>query len=150
METLTPPDAGTEDSRASRWLRKHPDGVGSLVFEVEDIEHTFRLLDGRGGTPITDIVTTTDDFGTYRTFPITTPFGGATFRFVERTKYTSLYPGVARAATPTGGKNVFGFSSLSAQSGSRCVPVSLVVLKYLNSGRLFCEWTCHALYEVRR
>jgi len=102
--------SGMGDSRASRWLRKHPDGVGSLVFEVEDIEHTFRLLDGRGGTPITDIVTTTDDFGTYRTFPITTPFGGATFRFVERSKYTSLYPGIQRAAKPTGGNNVFGFS----------------------------------------
>jgi 4-hydroxyphenylpyruvate dioxygenase len=34
-----------EGGRAWRFLRKHPDGVGTLVFEVEDIEHTFRLLE---------------------------------------------------------------------------------------------------------
>jgi len=109
---VSAPEKNTGDSRASRWLRKHPDGVGSLIFEVEDIEHTFRTLDGRGGTPITDIITTTDDFGTYRTFPITTPFGGATFRFVERSKYKGLYPGIVRSPSPTGGKNVFGFSHI--------------------------------------
>src|SRR4029079_3137277 len=31
--------------RASRFLAKHPDGVGTLIFEVEDIEKTFRLLE---------------------------------------------------------------------------------------------------------
>ena len=36
-------------------LRKHPDGVGTLNFEVEDVERTFRLLDARGGTFIEDI-----------------------------------------------------------------------------------------------
>ena len=40
-----------EGGRAARWLRKHPDGVGTLNFEVEDVEKTFRLLEGRGGTP---------------------------------------------------------------------------------------------------
>jgi len=109
---VSTPEGTAGDSRSARWLRKHPDGVGSLIFEVEDIEHTFKTLEGRGGTPITDIVTTTDDFGTYRTFPITTPFGGATFRFVERSKYKSLYPGIARSTLPTGGKNVFGFSHI--------------------------------------
>lgn len=107
---VSAPEPGKTDSRAARWLNKHPDGVGSLIFEVEDIEHTFRVLEGRGGTPITDIVTTTDDFGTFRTFPITTPFGGSTFRFVQRDKYEGLYPGVLRAPLPTGGKNAFGFS----------------------------------------
>ncbi len=109
---VSSPDGASGDSRAARWLAKHPDGVGSLIFEVEDIEHTFRVLEGRGGTPITDIVTTTDDLGTFRTFPITTPFGGATFRFVERDKYTGLYPGVPRAALPSGGKNAFGFGHI--------------------------------------
>ena len=27
-----------DGGRASRWLRKHPEGVGTLAFEVEDIE----------------------------------------------------------------------------------------------------------------
>ncbi len=101
-----------QGGRAERWLRKHPDGVGSLVFEVEDIDHTFALLDKRRGTPITDVVDTRDDEGTYRTFSITTPFGGATFRFVERGNYTGLYPGMRRVATPTGGKNRFGFTHI--------------------------------------
>ncbi len=57
-----------EGGRAHRWLRKHPDGVGSLIFEVEDIEKTFALLDARGGTPIADILDTKDERGTYRTF----------------------------------------------------------------------------------
>ena len=109
---VSAPEAGTKDSRASRWLAKHPDGVGSLVFEVESIDHAFRLLEGRGGTPITDVVTAEDDLGRYRTFSITTPFGGATFRFVERTKYRGLYPGVERHAAPKGGKNGFGFRNI--------------------------------------
>ena len=109
---VSSPEGGKNDGRAARWLRKHPDGVGSLVFEVENIEHTFRVLEGRGGTPITDIVGSTDDHGTYRTFHITTPFGGSTFRFVERSKYTGLYPGVVRAALASGGKNAFGFSHI--------------------------------------
>src|SRR5687767_10205644 len=35
--------------RAARYLSRHPDGVGTLVFEVEDIERTFAELDRRGG-----------------------------------------------------------------------------------------------------
>ena len=34
-----------EGGRASRWFRKHPDGVGTLNFEVEDVEKAFRLLE---------------------------------------------------------------------------------------------------------
>src|SRR5688572_2430738 len=36
-------------SRAGRFLAKHPDGVGTLVFEVEDAERAFRMLEERGG-----------------------------------------------------------------------------------------------------
>src|SRR5438552_10659290 len=39
-----------EGGRAWRYLRKHPDGLGTLVFEVEDIERTFALLEERGAT----------------------------------------------------------------------------------------------------
>jgi len=54
--------------RADRFLRKHPDGVGTLVFEVEDAERAFKLLEERGGTLINDIQTWQDDGGTLRTF----------------------------------------------------------------------------------
>ena len=98
-----------EGGRAWRWLQKHPDGVGTLIFEVEDADHALRVLESRGATPITDVIETKDDLGTFRTFSITTPFGGSTFRFVQRDRYDGLYPGVIRHATPKGGKNAFGF-----------------------------------------
>ena len=35
-----------EGGRAWRWLRRHPDGVGTVIFEVEDMHRTFELLAG--------------------------------------------------------------------------------------------------------
>jgi 4-hydroxyphenylpyruvate dioxygenase len=98
-----------QGGRAWRYLRKHPDGVGSVVFEVEDAERCFRLLDERGGTPITDVQEHRDEGGTLRTFNITTPLGDTTFRFVERRGYAGLYPGVVAHPAPRGGANAFGF-----------------------------------------
>ncbi|HET7752849.1 MAG TPA: VOC family protein [Anaeromyxobacteraceae bacterium] len=95
-----------EGGRAWRWLRKHPEGVGSLVFEVEDCARTFRLLEERGGTPVTDV----EERDGVRTFNVTTPFGDTTFRFVER-RGDALYPGMQRIADATGG-NSFGFGEI--------------------------------------
>jgi 4-hydroxyphenylpyruvate dioxygenase len=99
-----------EGGRAWRYLRKHPDGVGTLIFEVEDIERAFRVLDSRGGTPIDAIMRVKDDSGEFASFSITTPFGDTTFRFVERKGYRALFPGAAHYAEPRGGKNEFGIS----------------------------------------
>jgi 4-hydroxyphenylpyruvate dioxygenase len=96
--------------RAARFLAKHPDGVGTLIFEVEDIDRTFRLIEERGGTPIDDVETFKDDGGTLRQFSITTPFGDCTFRFRERRGYQSLFPGAV--AHQGGGKNRFGFQEV--------------------------------------
>jgi 4-hydroxyphenylpyruvate dioxygenase len=98
-----------EGGRAARFLRKHPEGIGTLVFQVEDIETAFRLLEERGGTMITDIERHTDDGGSMAMFSMTTPFGDTTFRFVERRGYLTLFPGLDEYATPKGGKNRFGF-----------------------------------------
>jgi 4-hydroxyphenylpyruvate dioxygenase len=99
-----------EGGRASRWLRKHPDGVGTLNFEVEDAERAFRLLEGRGGTPIDDVRRFKDEAGNeIAFFSITTPFGDTTFRFVERRGYRALYPGFDMYETPAGRKNRLGF-----------------------------------------
>ena len=96
--------------RAARFLKKHPDGVGTLNFEVENIETTFRLLEERGGTPIQDIERATDPKGgTLAWFSITTPFGDTTFRFVERKGYLALFPGFVPHSKPRGGSNRFGF-----------------------------------------
>src|SRR5947209_6301922 len=40
-----------EGGRAWRYLKKHPAGIGTLNFEVEDIEKAFRVLEQRGATP---------------------------------------------------------------------------------------------------
>jgi 4-hydroxyphenylpyruvate dioxygenase len=99
-----------EGCRASRWLRKHPDGVGTLNFEVEDVEKTFRLLEKRGGTPIQDIQRFEgDDGSSIAFFSITTPFGDTTFRFIQRDGYKGLFPGFEAHETPRGGKNRIGF-----------------------------------------
>ena len=98
-----------EGGRAHRFLRKHPDGVGTLVFEVEDIERAFRLLEERGGTTIDEIARFEDGGGSLAMFSITTPFGDTTFRFVERRGYRGLYPGFEWHELPIGGQNAFGF-----------------------------------------
>ncbi len=99
-----------DGGRASRWLRKYPDGVGTLNFEVEDVEKTFRLLEGRGGTPIDDVRRFKDESGNeIGFFSITTPFGDTTFRFVERRGYHALYPGFEAYEAPRGGQNRLGF-----------------------------------------
>ncbi len=97
--------------RAARYLSKHPDGVGSVMFEVKDIEHTFHRLESLGGTPITDIVEARDDVGSIRTFSITSPFGDTTFRFIENLGHRGILPGMEQYE-PRGGSNVFGFTHI--------------------------------------
>jgi 4-hydroxyphenylpyruvate dioxygenase len=105
-----------EGGRAWRYLRKHPEGVGTLVLAVEDLEHTFRLLDERGATFITDVQRFEDEGGTFKMVSITTPFGDTTFRFVERRGYRALYPGFVPGAATSAGEaratNRFGFERI--------------------------------------
>jgi 4-hydroxyphenylpyruvate dioxygenase len=101
-----------EGGRAWRWLRRHPDGIGSVVFEVDDAARCFKALEARGGTPTGDLEETRDDGGLYRTFSITTPLADTTFRFVERKGYRGLYPGMERLAGAPGGRNAFGFGQV--------------------------------------
>lgn len=95
--------------RAWRYLRLHPDGVGSIVFRVEDAERAFALLDGRGGTPVQAVQTFETSSGAIETFVITTPFGDTTFRFQQRRGDAPLFPGFEAYEPPRGGKNRFGF-----------------------------------------
>jgi 4-hydroxyphenylpyruvate dioxygenase len=99
-----------EGGRASRYLAKHPDGVGSIIFRVQDIERTFRLLETRGGTPVHDIETDLIDSEQFRTFVVTTPFGDTTFRFVERTHGYRLYPGMTLLASSQSSHNAMGLT----------------------------------------
>ncbi|HEY4105312.1 MAG TPA: 4-hydroxyphenylpyruvate dioxygenase [Polyangiaceae bacterium] len=94
-----------DGGRADRYLKKHPDGIGTLAFRVHDAERAFTLLDGRGATPITEVQTFRDDGGMLKTFSITTPFGDTTFRFVERRGYRGFFPGFEELDPATGGQN---------------------------------------------
>jgi 4-hydroxyphenylpyruvate dioxygenase len=101
-----------EGGRAWRYLRKHPEGVGTIVLAVEDIQQTFRLLDERGATLITDVQRFEDEGGTLEMVSITTPFGDTTFRFVERRGYRALYPGFVPSSSTRGPTNRFEFERI--------------------------------------
>lgn len=104
-----------QGGRAARFLAKHPDGVGTIGYEVEDIARTFALIEERGGTMIEDIQTYQDDSGTLRQFSITTPFGDCTFRFRQREGYRGLFPGaIAHAPESVAARstNRFGFQDI--------------------------------------
>jgi len=98
--------------RAARWLRVHPDGVGSVIFEVERIAHAFQVLEERGGTPTSEVLTFEREGGTLSTFAIATPFGDTTFRFVERRGWRGPYPGMVAHTAPQGGGNRYGFGQI--------------------------------------
>src|SRR3982750_4208105 len=95
-----------EGGRAWRYLRKHPEGIGTVVFEVEEIDRAFRLLDERGGTFITDVQRF--DAQGLAMFSITTPFGDTPFRFIQRrggdgALTAALFPGFVAAPGAEGG-----------------------------------------------
>jgi len=100
--------------RAARWLRRHPEGVGTIVFTVADAQRAYELLAARGGTFITDGVTSFEvDGGTMKMFSITTPFGDTTFRFIERGEgVTAVFPGYQAYDEPKGGRNRHGFDRI--------------------------------------
>ncbi len=102
-----------EGGRAARWLAKHPDGVGTLIFAVRDVEKTFRLLEGAAATIIDDVQTVRDDRGGKLSwFSITTPFGDTTFRFVQRDGYRPLFPGmIVSTRSPPAGRTASASTS---------------------------------------
>ncbi len=97
--------------RAARFLAKHPEGVGTVVFEVADAQRAFELLDARGATFITDVQRYEDEGGVLRTFSITTPYADTTFRFVERAGYRGHHPHY-EALEPPAQSNKYGFSHI--------------------------------------
>lgn len=101
----TPEGSG---GRAERYLSRHPDGIGTVAFRVDNAARTFELLERRGGTPIGDLERFEDASGTLKTFSITTPFGDTTFRFIERRGFSALLPGYVMHDPPRGGQNSSG------------------------------------------
>jgi 4-hydroxyphenylpyruvate dioxygenase len=137
--------------RAHRYLQKHPDGVGSIVFEVEDIDRVFALLEQRGGTPVHDVRTTEASAGRFRTFVITTPFGDTTFRFVQREGTYPLYPGFEVHAVPRGGKNAFRFLGFDhVTSNFETMAPALLWMEHVLGLERFWEISFHTDDVARR
>jgi len=100
-----------QESKASRYLKKHPAGVMSLSFQVSDLDQTIAFLEKRGGTFLADPYEDKDGSGTYRSVEIATPLGDVAFRFVERRGgYARFAPGFVDVGVGHSGKpkNMFG------------------------------------------
>lgn len=143
-----------EGGRAHRYLAKHPDGIGTIAFEVEDARRAFALLDECGGTPISEVQHHEDRDGTIDTFSITTPFGDTTFRFIERHGSRSLFPGMLVYDAPRGGANRIGFRSVDhVTSNFQTMKPALLWLEHVMDFEPFWEVEFHtqdvAKYEVR-
>jgi 4-hydroxyphenylpyruvate dioxygenase len=100
-----------ERSKAARFLRRHPAGVMSLSFRVENLGDTIRFLEARGGTFLADPIEDVDERGgRYRAVEIATPLGDVAFRFVERSDYRAFAPGFVDSGVGNAGRpeNMFG------------------------------------------
>ena len=73
-----------QHSKAARYLKRHPAGVMSLSFRVQDIGRAWDTLEKRGATMLSDISEDKDGSGSYKQFEIATPLGDVAFRYVER------------------------------------------------------------------
>jgi 4-hydroxyphenylpyruvate dioxygenase len=98
----------TATSPAGRYLKRHPDGITTLVFEVADVVETFRVLESRGATIVDDIAWTRSGDARLGWFDITTAFGEGRFRFLERSGWQGPNPGL-EAVPPPARTNRFGF-----------------------------------------
>jgi 4-hydroxyphenylpyruvate dioxygenase len=142
-----------EGGRASRWLKKHPEGVGAVNFLVEDIDKAFRLLEARGGTVIDDSIQRFTDSkgGKLNYFSITTPFGNSTFRFIQRDGYGPLYPGFEAHAVPKGGKNRFGFKQVDhITSNFRTLAPMVLWMKHVMGFEEFWNIAFHTEEEIEK
>jgi 4-hydroxyphenylpyruvate dioxygenase len=95
-----------------RWLDKHPEGVGRVVFDVADAERAFALLTERHATPVTGLERRNVDGEVVTWFDIVTPIGDTLFRFVQHAGPTPLMPDLARLEAPRGGGNRFGIGEV--------------------------------------
>lgn len=103
-----------QQSKAARYLRRHPAGIMSLGFAVADLDATIARLEERGGTLLAEPLAHEGGGGTYRSVEIATPLGDVAFRFVERKGFAPFAPGFAdvgpgHASRP---KNRYGITSI--------------------------------------
>jgi 4-hydroxyphenylpyruvate dioxygenase len=117
-----------QQSKAARFLKRHPSGVMSLSFRVKNLDETMAFLDARGGTFLSDPVEDKDSRGgSYRAVEIATPLGDVAFRFVERNDYRAFAPGFVDSGVGNQGKpdNVYGIQIVDhvTSNGLTMVPI---------------------------
>lgn len=95
-----------------RWLEKHPDGIGRIVFDVDNAERAFGLLCQRGATPMTGLDRRNVEGGSVVWFDIATALGDTIFRFVEHAGRTPIMPDLVRLDPAKGGSNRFGIQEV--------------------------------------
>ena len=104
-----------QSSKAARYMKRHPAGVMSVSFRVEDLDKTIAYLEPRGATFLADPVEHKDERGgTYRSVEVATPLGDVAFRFIERHDYRAFAPhfedvGTGHASRP---ENLYGISAI--------------------------------------
>lgn len=90
-----------------RWLERHPEGIGRVVFDVENAERAYALLGQRGATAMTGLERRNVDGGAVVWFDIATAFGDTVFRFVEHEGRTPVMPDLVRVDAQGATKNRF-------------------------------------------
>jgi 4-hydroxyphenylpyruvate dioxygenase len=137
------------DAPAQRYLSRHPDGIASLIFEVDDIRDTFARLEHNGATPTGEIETQLDTAGAIETFAITTPLGDTTFRFVERRGYRGALPGM-QACEPARASQL-GFTAVDHVTANlRTMKPVLLWLEHVLGFRPFWGVEFHTTDSRRR
>jgi 4-hydroxyphenylpyruvate dioxygenase len=102
-------------SKAARYLKRHPSGIMSLSFRVNDLDQTMAYLEKRGGTFLAEPLTQRDDRGArYRSVEIATPLGEVAFRFVEKTDFSAFAPGFVDVGVGSAGRpeNRYGVTNI--------------------------------------
>ncbi|MCA9654211.1 MAG: VOC family protein [Myxococcales bacterium] len=94
------------------WLAKHPEGIGRIVFDVEDAERAYMLLTARGATSTSGLQHRIVEGGRVTWFDIATAFGDVLFRFVEHEGRTPIMPDLERFDPPRRGSNRLRFTSI--------------------------------------
>ena len=103
-----------QQSKAARYLQRHPAGVMSLSFTVKNLDETIAFLEARGGTFLADPYEDKDGKASYRSVEIATPLGDVAFRFVERSEYARFAPGFVDSGVGNAGspKNMYGIKKI--------------------------------------
>jgi 4-hydroxyphenylpyruvate dioxygenase len=101
----------SSDSLAARYLQRHPEGIGAVLFDVDDAERTLRTIESRGGTPIGGIEHDPAIPGGLASFAMATPLNDVRFQFVERHGHPVPMTGFVVHDTRWGPSNPIGFRS---------------------------------------